>query len=72
MIPNPGPSELKAPIHPDRRVEEHRNLFCQCYDSCLDEAVAKGWNSWSCSHCQLFAVHAEPHLVDRFVVRQVH
>ena len=53
MLAKPCPIELTAPINPDRGVEGHRNLFCGFYDSCLDEAVMRGWNSWSCSRCEL-------------------
>jgi hypothetical protein len=53
------PTELTAPINPDRGVEGHRNLFCGHYDNCLDEAVKKGWNSWSCTRCPLFAMQPE-------------
>jgi hypothetical protein len=56
VLVKPYPSELAAPINPDRGVEGHRNLFCSYYDGCLDEAVKKGWNSWSCTRCELFAV----------------
>ncbi len=56
MLTKPTPTELTAPINPDRGVEGHRNLFCSYYDACLDEAVKKGWNSWTCARCQLFSL----------------
>ncbi|HVO18543.1 MAG TPA: hypothetical protein VMU15_04760 [Anaeromyxobacter sp.] len=56
MLAKPSPTELTAPINPDRGVEGHRNLFCGFYDSCLDEAVMRGWNSWSCSRCELHSI----------------
>ena len=59
VLSKPYPSELTAPINPDRGVEGHRNLFCSHYDGCLDEAVKKGWNSWSCTHCALFAIQPD-------------
>jgi hypothetical protein len=59
VLAKPYPSELTAPINPDRGVEGHRNLFCIHYDGCLDEAVKKSWNSWSCTQCQLFAVRPD-------------
>jgi hypothetical protein len=59
VLAKPCPSELTAPINPDRGVEGHRNLFCNYYDGCLDEAVKKGWNSWSCTRCDLFALQPE-------------
>ena len=39
------------------------HLFTLCgghiqaiYDGCLDEAVKKGWNSWTCARCHLMAL----------------
>jgi hypothetical protein len=59
VLVKPCPAELTAPINPDRGVEGHRNLFCNFYDSCLDEAVKQGWNSWTCTRCSLHAVEPE-------------
>jgi hypothetical protein len=59
LFSKPTPSELTAPINPDRGVEGHRNLFCGFYDSCLDEAVKKAWNSWTCTRCTLFAIQPQ-------------
>ncbi len=64
MTEKPRPTELKVPIGPDRRIEEHRNLFCAQYDGCLDEAVKQGWNGWTCAQCNLFAVAPAPRLAD--------
>ena len=58
VFAKPCPTELTAPINPDRGVEGHRNLFCGFYDACLDEAVKRSWNSWTCVRCQMFAVAA--------------
>ncbi len=60
----PFPTELQNTINPEpsgkhASVECQRNLFCNHYDDCLDEAVKKGWNSWSCTHCGLFAVQPD-------------
>jgi hypothetical protein len=57
----PNPTELEAAINPEahghrQSVESHRHLFCPHYDDCLDEAVSRGWNSWTCSRCPLNAV----------------
>lgn len=56
MLAKPTPTELSAPINPERGVEGHRNLFCSRYHGCLDEAVRRGWNSWTCERCQLFSL----------------
>lgn len=49
-----GPVELKVLIRPESPIEAQRLLFCERYDTCLDEAVAKAWTSWTCSRCALF------------------
>jgi hypothetical protein len=54
MIASPCPSELKHAIKLESRIEAQRSLFCDHYDGCLDEAVEKGWTSWSCLRCPLF------------------
>ncbi len=59
LVTKPVPVELSNPINPERGVEGHRNLFCGFYDGCLDEAVRRGWNSWSCTRCALFAIQPD-------------
>ncbi len=49
-----GPVELTALIKPESTIERQRNLFCRCYDDCLEEAVQKAWTSWSCARCAMF------------------
>lgn len=61
----PFPTELQNTINPEpsgkhASVEFQRNLFCGHYDDCLDEAVKKGWNSFTCVRCPLYAVAATP------------
>lgn len=34
-----------------------RNVFCGHYDACLDEAIQKGWENFSCSHCNCFCAY---------------
>jgi hypothetical protein len=29
-----------------------RNLWCECYNDCLDYAVKNHWRVWSCSKCK--------------------
>lgn len=54
----PGPEELKALIRPEGRIEAERSLYCQRYGPCLDEAVRRGWASWTCAGCPLFGDEA--------------
>ena len=63
----PIPTELQQSINPEagpRRasVETHRNLNCAHYDSCLDEAVRKGWQSFSCIKCPMGALVSAPQI----------
>lgn len=60
----PCPSDLPQTINPEAGpkragVEHHRNLNCHHYDNCLDEAVRRGWQSFSCMKCPLYQ-HVEP------------
>jgi hypothetical protein len=55
LLASHHPTELLKPIDPDRIVENYRNLVCEHYDDCLDEAVTKHWTSWTCEQCPLFA-----------------
>jgi hypothetical protein len=53
MFASPHPTELRKPLDPDRIVEDDRNLFCEHYICCLDEAVTRNWVSWTCAECLL-------------------
>ena len=60
----PFPSELQNTINPEgggrhAAVEFQRHLFCNQYDDCLNEAVKKGWNSFTCVRCAVFAAATE-------------
>lgn len=72
----PNPVELPAPINPEggrkQSVEMHRNLFCLHYDNCLDEAVKRGWNSFSCVRCHHYGVPKEEEKggVERFATQR--
>jgi len=54
MAIQPNPTMLPVLLE-ERGVAEHRSLFCDHYDPCLDEALRQRWKSWSCAHCFLFA-----------------
>ena len=63
----PLPTELPQSINPDAGpkragVESHRNLNCNHYDNCLDEAVRRGWQSFSCMKCPLCTLTAAPQM----------
>ena len=63
----PFPTELPQSINPEAGpkragVETHRNLNCNHYDNCLDEAVRRGWQSFSCMKCPLYALCAAPQM----------
>lgn len=48
----PAPTGLVRPLDDDQ-VERHRSLRCSHYEDCLDEAVKRGWESFSCAACPL-------------------
>ena len=63
----PCPTDLPQTINPEAGpkragVEVHRNLNCAHYDHCLDEAVRRGWQSFTCVKCPLYAQVAAPAL----------
>lgn len=63
----PCPTDLPQTINPEAGptrpgVESHRNLNCNHYDKCLDEAVRRGWQSFTCAKCPLYAVTAPPQM----------
>jgi hypothetical protein len=35
--------------------EVDRKLFCAHYDTCLDEAIRRGWSGFSCKECAIEA-----------------
>ena len=55
--PKPNPIPLMNVINAESRVgtEQVRNLCCPEYGCCLNLAVKKGWPSFSCQECPLFA-----------------
>jgi hypothetical protein len=71
----PNPVELPAPINPEggrkQSVEMHRNLFCVHYDDCLDEAVKRSWNSFTCVRCAFYhTTEEEAGGVERFATQR--
>jgi hypothetical protein len=60
ILAKPVPTELTTPINLEGSrklsVEAHRNLFCGHYDECLNEAVKRGWNSFTCVRCPNYAL----------------
>ncbi len=53
MFTGPHPTELPKTLDPDHILDDDRNLFCEHYIRCLDEAVSQHWASWTCEHCAL-------------------
>ena len=60
QLHKPVPTELTTPINLDGNrklsVEAHRNLFCPEYDACLNDAVKRGWNSFTCVRCPNYTI----------------
>lgn len=63
----PYPTDLPQTINPEAGpkragVETHRNLNCSYYDNCLDEAVRRGWQSFTCMKCPMNEQVAPPQM----------
>jgi hypothetical protein len=63
----PCPTDLPQTINPEAGpkragVETHRNLNCNYYDNCLDEAVRRGWQSFTCVKCAMNQQVAPPQM----------
>jgi hypothetical protein len=60
LLAKPFPTEMTTPISLEGNrkmsVEAHRNLFCPSYDECLNEAVKRGWNSFTCVRCPNYTI----------------
>jgi hypothetical protein len=61
----PCPMDLEQTINPEpgpkrAGVETHRNLNCHHYDNCLDEAIRRGWQSFTCAKCPMYGVAVPP------------
>ena len=71
VLAKPCPAELVSLINPDHGLDGQRNLFCVHYDSCLDEAIRQGWNSWCCTRCGLSrAGPGEADSIDSFATQR--
>jgi hypothetical protein len=75
ILAKPMPTELTTPINLEGNrkmsVEAHRNLFCTAYDDCLNEAVRRGWNSFTCVRCPNYTVVESPeHSIEAFATQR--
>ena len=69
MLPVPSESKLNDRGQP---VEEVRNVFCACYETCLDVAVKKNWRSWTCARCPLLSTEqSQKPTADKFAHRRI-
>jgi hypothetical protein len=62
VIACPHPTKLLKPLELEHMVASDRNLFCDHYMDCLDEAASHNWASWSCAQCSLS--EPQPRAVD--------
>ncbi|XXF78917.1 hypothetical protein P2318_03920 [Myxococcaceae bacterium GXIMD 01537] len=51
------------------RIEEHRNVHCRHYGTCIDVAVREDWGGFTCAQCPLFQQDAAPR-ADSFAFNQ--
>src|SRR5438132_1086555 len=75
VMAKPMPTELTTPINLEGNrkmsVEAHRNLFCTAYDDCLNEAVKRGWNSFTCVRCPNYTIVESPeHSIEAFATQR--
>lgn len=54
-------SGVKGPS-PSRKKGD-RNVFCQRYSQCLDVAILKSWEKWSCIDCKF---RKQAHILDDY------
>jgi hypothetical protein len=60
MNPPPFPIELKALKSCQAELNEQRNVFCPQYSGCLNAALARGWEDFSCRECAFFSRDTAP------------
>jgi hypothetical protein len=66
-VPNPSPLTTKGARRNEGDIE--RQVFCGHYAQCLDQAVKRGWDAWTCRRCEL-RTHATPGLRPRDYAEQ--
>ena len=67
--PNPAPASLPAPGSGE---PPFRRLDCQHYDNCLDIAIIRRWDSWTCASCEAYQVSpAEQEIIDSIKARRM-
>lgn len=50
---SPNPMELAPARQGMSELPRHRTLHCRFYGTCLDAAVRRGWQDWTCTRCAL-------------------
>lgn len=68
LLPFPSESKLNDRGQP---LDEVRNVFCACYETCLDVAVKKNWRSWTCGACPLLAEQSQKPTAEKFANRRI-
>jgi hypothetical protein len=67
--PNPAPAPLPAPGSGEPPFRQHS---CVHYDSCLDLAILKHWESWTCAECEAFEMSPrEVEIIESIKARRV-
>jgi hypothetical protein len=55
----PQPMEAKQSLRPEC-APDNRNVYCPSYGACVDTAIRKGWEGFSCAECPLYARDNRP------------
>lgn len=63
------PTPTRVPAGSRTAGEVQRLVFCASYQDCLDLAVRRGWEDWTCSRCLLAPLAATPSAAS-FATRQ--
>ena len=67
----PFPVEFKPARSARGELNEHRNVFCSRYSGCLDLALRRGWDDFSCHRCALYHAQNQPK-AEAFALEQPH
>ena len=67
----PYPIQFKPMRSSHPELNEHRSVFCSHYSACLDLALRRGWDDFSCQKCELCHQRATP-AADHYALEQPH
>jgi hypothetical protein len=51
MVQNPNPVKCKPVNMEKKNPSESRSIYCSFYSGCIDVALKKDWENFSCTQC---------------------